>query len=78
MNSASGDILRLWPLVTIFIFLSVKTPLLLLLGQLPEVLSNNMHITVGGVRLERRLKDAAVSPEVRKSVGTYLQMRRSC
>ena len=59
----------LWPLVTLFIFLSIKTPLLSLLSQLPEVLSSTTHIAIGGVSLDRRLKDAAVSPEVRKSVG---------
>ena len=59
----------LWPVVTLVIFLTIKTPLLLFLSQMPELFSSSTHITVGPVNLERGLKEIAVSPEIKRAVG---------
>ncbi len=68
----SVDLIKalIWPVVTIFIFLSIRTPLLSLLRELPALLPDTTRLTVAGVSLERRLKEAAVPPEVQRAVGS--------
>lgn len=60
----------IWPSVILFIFISLKTPILLLLEQLPNMAAKASKISFSGVSLEidHKLSREDNSPELREAM----------
>jgi len=68
---ASVDLVKsaIWPMAVLFLFWSVKAPILSSLAELPAVIRSSQKVTVGTVSIERRLSDAGIPTDVRRALA---------
>ena len=59
----------IWPITVLFIFLSIKAPLLSSLAELPAVIQSTQKVTIGTVSIERRLRDAGIPADIRRALA---------
>lgn len=59
----------IWPIAVLFIFFSIKAPVLSMLAELPAVIKSMQKMTIGSVSIERRLRDAGIPADVRRALA---------